>query len=146
MYLTAHRVQAVTQVRTGINAVLYRHDSPGLKIDWSSADVGHIADYLPGRVACVDDQIPAGGNLVISFVDLVAADDTNRSEMVSALDRFGAELAQGSSLPLVRRYGDVGLRFDCQADREDQAKDEFAALRERLLTLYDRWSEGAPSP
>jgi len=146
MYLTAHRVQAVTQGGTGINAVLYRHDSAVPEIDWSSPDVGHIADHVPGRVACVDDQIRAGGNLVISFVDLVAADDTNRAELVSALDHFDAELARASPLPFLRQYGNVGLRFDCQADREEKARDEFEALRARLLALYDRWSQETAGP
>lgn len=138
MYLTAHRVVSPTTGRTGINAFHYRHGEVP-EVDWTNPDPGVIPETEPGNLISDDVEVAPGGNLVRSYLDVVAHDSTAIHAITQALDQF-RESALGS-VPAVLR-GVVGIRFSAEAGLAPEALPlEFDNLRDRVDRLLR-----SPSP
>ncbi|QRK05588.1 hypothetical protein JQX13_36355 [Archangium violaceum] len=132
MYLTAHRIFSPATGRTGINAFRYRHGE-GAKVDWTNPDPTVVPETEPGELASDEVEVAPGGNLVRSYLDVVAHDSTTVTAITQALDRFRA--SDFGSLPAVLR-GAVGVRFSAEVGLAPEARPaEFDALRERLDRL-----------
>lgn len=135
MYLTAHRVVSPTAGRAGINAFYYRHGDASA-VDWGDPDPGFVAESEPGELVSDDIDVAPGGNLVRSYLDVVAHDSTPLEAVTQALDRF-RESALGS-LPAVLR-GKVSIRFNAEAGLDPEARpaefDDLRARVDRLLRL-----------
>src|SRR5262249_46162522 len=111
MYLTAQRVYSVTRKKTGINAFLYRHGAevvPGMS--WDRPVVETIADEHIGTRGPEHVEIAPGGNRVVSFVDIVAADGTPVERVEDAIRTFGANFPP-ERLPVSITLGTVAIRF-----------------------------------
>ena len=132
MFLTAHRVVSPATHRSGINAFLYRHGE-ATPVDWTNPDPTIVSEAYPGVLVSDDVEIVPGGNLVRSYLDVVAHDPTPPSSISRALDRFRAS-ALGSNPALLR--GEVGIRFGTEMGlAEDARPGEFDDLRAKMDRL-----------
>jgi hypothetical protein len=91
MYLTSQRVSAPGEERTGINTYLYRHEEAVARIDWDRPDLARIVDEFPGTLVAHAAELPPGGNLVRSYLDIVTSEATSVDEVDSALRQFARE-------------------------------------------------------
>jgi hypothetical protein len=136
MYLTAQRVYSLAKKKTGINAFLYRHGAevvPGMS--WERPIVELVADEHIGTRGPEHVEIAPGGNRVVSFVDIVAADDTPIEQVEDAVRTFGANFSP-ERLPTSSTHGPVAIRFGAQFGlAEDKVRDEFAQIARQALDL-----------
>ena len=139
MYLTAQRVSAPGDERTGINTFLYKHEGADTGIDWSAPDLVRIAEELPGRPSSSDIHVPPGGNVVRSFLDIVTRDSTDLGAIRSALQKFEEEWSSARLAKVVHVAG-VALRLGMELRLEAQALNELRNLGVHALRLL----EGSP--
>ena len=138
MYLTSHRVFLRSTNRRGINSFLYRHDDgPYREIDWANPDVVKVADSLPGRFVAEEREIREPGGEVLSFVDIVAEDGSERARIEAALHQFSepAILLGSAPFTVIDR---VGIRFSALLGLRsdpDRFAQEFEELRLRAIRL-----------
>jgi hypothetical protein len=136
MYLTAQRVYSLTRKKTGINAFLYRHGAevvPGMS--WDQPILERIADEYIGTRGPEYIEIAPGGNRVVSFVDIVAADGTPIEQVEEAI-RFFRTTLSSERLPVLKTIGTVAIRFGAQSGlTEDQAHEEFTQIAGKALDL-----------
>jgi hypothetical protein len=132
MFLTAHRVYSPRSGRAGINTFSYRHgEDPS--IDWTNPDPVAVSEGAPGVLVSDAIEVAPGGNLVRSYVDVVAHDDTSFSAIEDALKSARARVH--GALPIVTR-GRVGVRFGAELGlAEDAWGSEFDELGARALSL-----------
>ncbi|HSN98911.1 MAG TPA: hypothetical protein VLS89_11520 [Candidatus Nanopelagicales bacterium] len=144
MYLTAQRVYSLARKKTGINAFLYRHGAevvPGMS--WDRPVVELIADHHIGTRGPEHVEIAPGGNRVVSFVDIVAADDTPIKQVEDAVRSFGANISP-ERLPVSNTIGTVAIRFGAQSGLvEDKAREEFEQIADQALNLLKNPREPA---
>jgi hypothetical protein len=134
MYLTSQRVSAPGEARTGINTYLYRHGEAVPGIDWSRPDLARIVDEFPGTLVAHDMEVPPGGNLIRSYLDIVASDSTRVDEVDLALQQFDKEWS-ASRVGQVIQVGGVALRLGLELRLEARAREEFRALSPHALVL-----------
>lgn len=132
MFLTAHRVTSPSSGRSGINAFYYRHGDE-VAVDWTNPDPVAIGETEPGILVGDAIEVAPGGNLVRSYLDVVAHDATPVAAVEKALADCRARTDTG--VPMVVR-GSVGVRFGVELGLEEDARGpEFEDLRDRALGL-----------
>ncbi|HYO66004.1 MAG TPA: hypothetical protein VEU33_07980 [Archangium sp.] len=134
MYLTSQRVSAPGDARTGINTYLYRHEQAVPSIDWSRPDLARIVDEFPGTLVAHDMKVPPGGNLIRSYLDIVAPDSTHVDEIDLALQQFDKEWLDSRAGQVIQVRG-VALRLGLELRLEAHAQEELRALSEHALVL-----------
>ena len=147
MYLTAHRVHSRVHGRAGINAFRYLHGDARLPgMSWDVPDVGLVAQAYPGRLDLDETEVPPGGNDVLSYLDVVAADGTSAQTFRAALEQFRERVGHRAT-PLRETIDRVGIQFGLVLGLEGQEQREFDSLRERIWALLDtpRTAERGPT-
>jgi hypothetical protein len=133
MYLTAHRILAPSG-ETGINAFLHGHGkSPLPSLEQPNA-IALVADTLPGDILAHVCDVKPGGNRVLSFIDIVAADDCPLDAIGRALDDLGNSLP-AASLPVSNVGNGIGVRFGANFGLYDALGKEYRDLAQRALAL-----------
>ncbi len=136
MYLTAQRVYSIAKRKTGINAFLYRHGNevvPGMA--WDRPVVELVADEHIGIRGPEHVEIAPGGNRVLSFIDVVTADETRIEQIQDAIQTFIATVSL-ERLPVTDTIGTVAIRFGAQSGLDKvHVKAELAQIAEHALDL-----------
>jgi len=136
MYLTAQRVYSIAKRKTGINAFLYRHGDgavPGMS--WDRPVVEPVADEHVGIRGPEHVEIAPGGNRVLSFIDVVTADETPIEQIQDAIRTFSATLSP-ERLPVSTTMDTVAIRFGAQSGLDKaHTQAEFAQIAEQALDL-----------
>ncbi len=125
MYATAHRVSRNGQ--SGINAFLHLH---GPEFPWTR-DAASLPEDNPGRLQGTWTALPPGGNLVHSYLDILAPDGTPRAALMEALEALRRDLSERRN-PTIFISGPVTLRFGVQIGLESQREAEFESLVEGI--------------
>ena len=125
MYLAAQRVRSTG--RTGVNVFLYRHP-PG-SIAW--ADPGHVVEQMPGELVSSEIEVPPGGNEVLSFLDVVAAEEVSSDAVVDLVDQLREEALRDG----VAGAEGVGVRFSATGALTARAAQEWQELVHRAFRL-----------
>jgi hypothetical protein len=153
MYLTSQHV------RTGdgaedVQAYLHLHDLPGGS--GFPGDALTVPRDNPGRMVLKSLRLPAGGNSVLSYLDIIASDAGWRRVVLGALDELAApwqetfeplgELMLGRPLPWVLEVGAVHVVFN--AAPTIAASTEYGTLLASALDLWERWrrQQGVEGP
>jgi hypothetical protein len=142
VYLTVHKVRSPT-LRVGTNAFTYVHD-PDAPIDWNHPDISQIATSLPGRRTEAAVEIAPGGNTVISYLDVAAANGTPYEVIRQALEAAEHQIDGRDSVLIP---GPIAIRFGTELGNAPNARSEFSHLRGRLLEILDRhmpWQRQSP--
>jgi hypothetical protein len=126
MYATAHRVTR-GDGQEGINTFLYLH-GPTLPV----VDAAAIPEQQPGRLTRHRTPVPPGNNVVSSYLDVIAPDDTSMPELERQLAMLRADLPERRN-PTVFRGERVTLRFGVQLVLEPEREAEFERLAQSLL-------------
>ena len=138
MYLTAQRVRS--ENRTGVNVLLYRH-SPSL--DVSALDPASIVETDPGELVSAGIAVPPGGNAVISYLDVVAAESLRTETIVERIEIFrDAAIRDGAA-----SQDGVSVRFALLAGATMRPQPEYRELSQRMIALLIRphllsWESG----
>lgn len=134
MYLTAHRVRSRDGQSLGINVFLYDHHGESIPgMSWDAPEVRRVEERPGVLVGDSVDLVP-GGNEVLSYLDVVAADGVVPGLLVEALRQAEATVGSGG-LPFESRGGRVAIRFGAQTGLEGSEQEEFRALEERAILL-----------
>ncbi|HYO52501.1 hypothetical protein [Archangium sp.] len=134
MYLTSQRVSAPGEERTGINTYLYRHGEAVPSIDWSRPDLARIVDEFPGTLVAHATEVPPGGNLIRSYLDIVAPDSMRMDAVDLALQQFDKEWSS-SRIGQVIHMGGVAFRLGLELRLEARAREELRDLSLHALAL-----------
>jgi len=136
MYAGAQRVR--NRERSGINVFLYSHGSSPIPCTATGhPNLHEIADHHPGRlIQAVSDVEPPGGNDVLSFLDVAAADELPLAEVTSCLECVESEVTM-ASLPKTwyAQSVKVAVMFSARNLSGDPARQEYEALKRRLVRL-----------
>jgi hypothetical protein len=132
MYATAHRVRKTKGGEGAINAFLYIHAPGDLAMSEAGPNIDEIASGNTGRLALQIENLPSGGNEVLSYLDVAADEETPRERIVAALSRFAQSLPR--SLPAAERFGGVAVRFGPKLGTPWQ-HEEYAHLRDGILRM-----------
>lgn len=136
IYVTAHRVVAPDGHLSGINA--FCHRSAGVPTPLTTGAMLRIAENEPGALVDERCDLPPGGNLVRSYLDIVAADDAAAEAVATALDAMRCHVVAGATLPLISIVAGVGVRFGADFGLYGEVAAEFDALVERARVLMRR--------
>jgi len=109
MYATAQRVRKTKGGEGAINAFLYIHSPGDLAMTEAGPDINEITSANTGRLALRIENLPSGGNEVLSYLDVAADEKTPREHIVAALSKFAQSLPR--SLPAASGLGGVAVRF-----------------------------------
>ena len=132
MYLTAHRVRESHGTATGLNVFFHTHDGKDI-FAGSHEDVELIrrtTEADPGRLVGKWTELKAGGNTVLSYLDVIAPDGTSKADLTDALEKFRSKI--GTRLSLHGRYGDVLVSFGAVFGLQGMESQEYDRLREAL--------------
>lgn len=135
MYITAHRVQKPNTNVTGINGFLHRHQ-PELTVP-EIPDARALDAFLhanPGELHKSHEIIPAGGNFVLSYLDVLSTDVVSEAAVRASLQEF-RKLLHEPGYPLVRPINNIVLRFGTTRELEGAEDLEFDELSEVVLNL-----------
>ncbi len=73
MYVAAQKVLRAATQQTGIDTYLYKHGPrPPPGISWENPDLDAVTTESPGELASAAMDVPAGGNRVKSYLDVVS--------------------------------------------------------------------------
>ena len=121
MYLTALRlVRPGTNVE-GINAYHYTH---GVN-EWTS--LPREPEENPGQLVNQHLSLPAGGNRVRSYLDLIAPDNAPSAEIRQSLLQFALDHEE-QAMPWVGRAGRTRFRIGMEQALAQNWSQELAAL------------------
>ena len=137
MYVAAQKVVRPAAQRSGINVYLYRHGPrPPPGVSWENPDVELIATEFPGELASAAIEVPAGGNPVRSYLDVVCSDDTPAGRVIEAIRQFQGlwEIPRGA-VPV--RIDRVAIRFACEPRLQRDAAAELRELSGRAARLIE---------
>ena len=140
MYLTAHRAQEPKSRTTAIHVFVHLHDSDEL-FSGSIGDRGllqRVTEAEPGRLVDRELTFRVGGNAVLSFLDVIAPDNTPRSQLHGAMASFRDRVGPGPS-PDYERYGSVLVSFGAVFGLQGLERREYDNLREALEPVIDRF-------
>ncbi|MDP3220424.1 MAG: hypothetical protein Q8S73_40395 [Deltaproteobacteria bacterium] len=130
MYLGAQRVRSAGG-EEGVNIFGYSHlGSTG--IDWRSPDIARIADRTPGRLMFTITQVSAGGNAVLSYLDVAVADEVPARTVVQLLNAAMVAWPHEAPLPVAWSHGSMALGFYVTPSRRDRADAELRELKDAL--------------
>jgi len=130
VYVAAQRVRSASGV--GINVFIYRHASAKVPTRSDGAiDVVRVAEEFPGQLVSSNTQIPPGGNEVLSYLDIAAADGTSVDQLASlSLPRKPG----GIVIPHVWPHNGIGARFGTRSFvHEAAAAEEFGQLKDAMI-------------
>jgi hypothetical protein len=122
MYLTAHHVISPSATQEGINAFLYLHQIP----TWRVPPPG-IPDQNPGRLIRQSITVAPPGNRVRSYLDVVAPDDANWTEIRQSFIQFVSQV-QRERLPWTGVVGRCLFRFGLERSLTPQWQPELHRL------------------
>lgn len=92
MYASAQRVRS-PDGKVGVNSALYLHDLN--EIEWTRDDVfKFVSTHAPGRLVWQRNELPPGGNTVVSYVDIVSPDPLDEAALSEILRALDASVAQ----------------------------------------------------
>ena len=137
MYVAAQKVVRPAAQRSGVNVYLYRHGPhPPPGVSWENPDVELIATEFPGELASAAIEVPAGGNPIRSYLDVVCSDDTPAGKVVEAIRQFQGlwEISSGA-VPV--RIDRVAIRFACELRLLRDAAAELRELSGRAARLVE---------
>lgn len=131
MLLTAQRVRSI-KGDDGVNAFYYRHGAiPG----WVARPPKGIPDDNPGIRVNATTEIEPGGNLVVSYLDIIAPDETPASEVLASLQGFLS--LEHRQLPWVATVDRCTFRFWVQPTLVSRWAEEFKALAKAALRVHE---------
>lgn len=134
MYATAQRVRR--EGRDGINAFVFSHASEAFgNIDWEHPDLPLIAREHPGDRRAERVDITPGGNQVLSFLDVVARDDTPIDRIRSAVSAVGSRVTQTGHPE--RTEGAIPVWFNFAPTERPRLHEVFNALSRSLVELLE---------
>jgi hypothetical protein len=136
MYLAAQSLRS----RQGVEAIhvfLHLHDGPAGFPD----DPLSVPRKFPGRLVHKRIQIPPGGNSILSYLDVIAADQAWAEHPTEYwrrdLEPIG-ELMRERPLPWAVEAGDVHVLFNAALVIDDVAA-EYETLLYEALSLSAEW-------
>lgn len=130
MYVTAQRVHRGAV--TGINTFLHLHRGLDRQINWQHPDVRFVAGDCPGAFVVQRAEVPPGNNPVSSYLDVVAPDDMDGTQLLRSIGHACFTGAAGD----VWHDGPVGYRFYCSPGYPSAS--EFEILRAHVgLLIHD---------
>jgi len=140
--LTAQRVRSPSGIE-GINVFFYTHGADAA-IDWSRPDITEIAANRPGHRFGEAIEVAPGGNAVLSYMELAAADQTTY-EMIALTLESAESRIDGHDVVIIP--GPISLKFATTIGLKPNAQQEYRMLRWRLLEVFGRqlqWRAGHP--
>ena len=105
MYLTAHRVRTADG-EEAVQAFLYEHDA---EHPWP-ASPSEVINKVPGQLVKKHTPIKPGGNVVLSYLDVVSPVELGAAPLDTAL-RGALDLATSGAPGVIHPLGTVFLRF-----------------------------------
>ena len=106
MLLTAQRVVSPKSHERGVNVYRYLHGAGS----WDRVPDPLLPEVNPGELVAQWIQLPPGGNRVISFLDVVAPDDTPGVELQQRLASLKRVLRERGN-PTTAYLGRLWVRF-----------------------------------
>lgn len=136
MYVTAHRVTRRDTGETGVNAFLHLHGAqdPKIKSTWTHADVDRVAYENPGTICRQLVELAPGGNAVMSYLDVVAADSTKPDQIVEAVRQFGGKI-ESEEIPITLVVDQIAVRLSLVQGLSGQEHLEFERLAKALAAI-----------
>lgn len=141
MYLTAHRVRELQGPATGLNVFFHSHDEHD-PFAGSHADlelIRRITEAEPGRLVGKWTELKAGGNTVLSYLDVIAPEGTPRSDLEDALARFRSRVGS-EGISVYGRYGNVLVSFGAIFGLHGMELQEYDRLRDALQSHMSEMS------
>lgn len=136
MYVTVQHVRSPDGA-DGFNAYYHVHGS-NVSLDWGSAStIEQVADSTPGRLISGSIAVYPGGNEVLSYLDVVAQDETPAKAIRGALSRFRSDAARPEDLVRPAVVDRIGVRFSLQGGLAGQEDKEFERLCDHASPLVD---------
>lgn len=132
MYATVHRVRRTKGGEAAINAFLYIHSPGELAITEAGPDIDEITSGNTGRLALRIENLPSGGNEVLSYLDVATDEDTPHERIVAALSSLAQSLPR--TLPADGSFGGVAVRFGAVLGTRWQ-HEEYGHLRDGILRM-----------
>ncbi len=134
MYVTAQRVRDDSTGQVGINAYRYSHEGlDRIGVDWAKPDVEFLSQHSLGRLVSEICDMDAGGNSVLSFLDLAAHDSVDTDQLMKAL--AAGSYAVLSSPQFKSTIGGVTISFSLVMRIGGIAQLEYQSLRARIQDL-----------
>jgi hypothetical protein len=103
-------------------------------MSWDEPIVERVADGALGYRGPEHVEVAPHGNAVLSYLDVVARDNTPVGDVESALREFN-KWFDAAELPVSRRLGRIAIRFGALFGLYDLAHQEFEALSSQVLDL-----------
>lgn len=128
MLLTAQHVLHPPSGEEGINAFFNSHGP----YSWYGPPPDGIPEENPGRRIHESTAVPAGGNRVRSYIDIVAPDETPTSEILAAVPTFVTSMRQ-RTLPWADTVGRCTFRFAVEPGLASHWAAEFDTLLRAAL-------------
>jgi hypothetical protein len=129
MYITAQRVRNA-EGKTAIHTFRHRHDSERCPFPENPLTVPYQA---PGVLEVHEAELPMGGNDVLSYLDLIAAEHNPIAAARERLRDLGP-LLEGRMLPVAVQLGDVTVIFGTTSHIASPIE-EYGLLLERALGM-----------
>jgi len=140
IYLTAQHVVSSPKQKVGINAFFYRSTSALPRGSSGVVDLRAVLASPRGELANDDVEVKPGGNRVRSYLDIVASDAGDTTEIEDTISVVKAAVLDQSP-PTIVETDVVGMQFGCERDLD--AAGELDQLVERALRLL---RSGKPAP
>jgi len=137
MYVTSHRVKSAKGI-VGINTYYHTHDEDGSggEIDWEAPNAALIAETAPGKFVAERLDLPPGGNMVMSYLDVACRDGCEIERIANALGDARERLASGKE-PFSGVFKGVGVRFGYQHGLVGAEVEEFDALAGEISQILE---------
>ncbi len=142
MYATAQRVRKTKGGEGAINAFLYIHSPGDLAMTEAGPDIEKITSANTGRLALRIENLPSGGNEVLSYLDVATDEKTPNELIVAALTKLAQSLPR--SLPAASVLGGVAVRFGAVLGTRWQ-HEEYGHLRDGILIMLRAMAPATPS-
>jgi hypothetical protein len=134
MYLTAQRVVSKSGLK-GINAFFHLHRNAKQPAPANHLDVVSVAERDTGKLIEDKCDVKPGGNRVKSYLDIVTSNEVDEKSLNAALDKFEKKIVPEKMGPIIDVFHGIGLRFNVELELYRTLSNEYAALRERAMTL-----------
>ncbi len=135
MYITAMGVRG--SGGEGVNTFRYEHGElsiPGMS--WEKPDLPRIASQEPGDLVAERVEVAPGGNDVLCFLDIAAADSVSLEQVEAALDWLEAEVECNPASDQIRREAHPVPVWVRTGRRDGESLIEvFRELRSHVMAL-----------
>lgn len=129
IYVTAQMV--VSRKTRGINSYFYRRPGPAPVLSDLRIDITRALES-PGELVDFETEITPGGNRVPAFMDLVAVDGVDLTDVRALMDEV-ADLLPSVPPPIVKSSSQVGVYFNTDFSLYSKAAITFDTLKQTLL-------------